>query len=62
LATLTLDESNAATTFGRVRIDTNRHEAMFELLDPKDAIRHDQFGRAMTETLRALTAARPTSG
>jgi hypothetical protein len=52
LATLTLAEFNAATTFGRVRIDTERHEATFELLDPKGAVRQDQLGRPMNETLR----------
>jgi hypothetical protein len=52
LATLTLHEFNAATTVGRVRIDTNRHEATFELLDPDSVIRRDQLGRPMTETLR----------
>jgi PhoD-like phosphatase len=51
LAVLTLDEFNAATTFGRVVIDTNRHEAAFALFDNTGALRVDQAGRPMAETV-----------
>lgn len=52
LAVLTLDEFNAATTFGRVVIDGTRHEAAFGLFDNFGALRVDQLGRAMAETVR----------
>ena len=52
LAVLTLDEFNAATTFGRVVIDGTRHEAAFALFDNFGALRVDHLGRAMAETVR----------
>ena len=52
LAVLTLDEFNAATTFGRVVIDGSRHEAAFGLFDNFGVLCFDQLGRAMAETVR----------
>lgn len=52
LSALSNEEINAATSFGRVVVDTRRRRATFEIRDSRGRIRVAPSGFRMTETIR----------